>query len=215
MIIATSYSMKRNFRHVWSCRSFQEKRKKIYVRYCAISLQIFENSDEKQYDKILIRKHVLNNSRKNVVLKSMMKKKISSSIEIFQLLTFDDTSSFEFESTSTINIFVTIEISRQNVSLKNKEMISFFRKIKSLNKENNFFFERIIFFILIHRIYRMIFSRLKTHSWTCWFREILILVLMKSTLSRKKEFEDLRKILRTWFEQTKKWRKFSYFTQQW
>jgi hypothetical protein len=101
-------------------------------------MQIFENSDEKQYDKISIRKLVLNNSRKNVVSKSIMKKEISSSKKS-QLFTFDDTSSFE---SKTINIFVTIEISRQNVSMKNKEMISFFRKIKSLNKENNFFFRK-------------------------------------------------------------------------
>jgi hypothetical protein len=121
---------------------FKKKKRKFYVTYRAISLQIFENSDEKQYDKISIRKHVLNNSRKNVVSKSMMKKEISSSIETFQLSTFDDTSLSEFESTSTINIFVTIEISRQNVSMKNKEMISFSRKIKSLNKENNFFFRK-------------------------------------------------------------------------
>ncbi len=56
--------------------------------------------------------------------------------------TSDDISSFEFESTSTINIFVTIEISRQNVSMKNKKMISFSRKIKSLNKKNNFSFRK-------------------------------------------------------------------------
>jgi hypothetical protein len=165
---------------------FKKKEKNFYVTYRAISLQIFENNDEKQYDKILIRKHVLNNSRKNVISKSMMKKKISSSIETFQLSTFDDTSSFEFKSTSTINIFVTIEISKQNVSIKNKKMNSFSRKIKLLNKENNFFFERIIFFVFIHRIYRMIFSRLKIHFWTCWHREILILALMKLTSSRRK-----------------------------
>jgi hypothetical protein len=121
---------------------FKEEEKKFYVTYRAISLQIFENNDEKQYDKISIRKHVLNNSRKNVISKSMMKKEISSSIETFQLSTFDDTSSFEFESASTINIFVIIDISRQNVSMKNKEMISLFRKIKSLNKKNNFFFRK-------------------------------------------------------------------------
>jgi hypothetical protein len=116
---------------------FKEEERKLYVTYRAISLQIFENSDEKQYDRISIRKHVLNNSRENVVSKSMMKKEISSLIE-FQLSTSDDTSSSEFDSASTINIFVTVEISRQNVSMKNKEMISLFRKIKSLNKENNF-----------------------------------------------------------------------------
>ncbi len=62
---------------------FKKEERKLYVTYHAISLQIFENNDEKQYDKISIRKHVLNNSRKNVVSKSMMKKKISSSIETF------------------------------------------------------------------------------------------------------------------------------------
>jgi hypothetical protein len=118
---------------------FKKEERKLYVTYRAISLQIFKNSDEKQYDRISIRKHVLNNFRKNVVSKSMMKKKTSSSITTFQLFTFDDTSLSEFKSASTINIFVTVEISKWNVSMKNKEMISFFRKIKSLNKENNFF----------------------------------------------------------------------------
>ncbi len=194
---------------------FKKEEKKFYVTYRAISLQIFENNDEKQYDRISIRKHVLNNFRKNVASKSMMMKKISSLIETFQLLTFDDTSSSESESASTINIFVAIEKSRRNVSMKNKKMISFFRKIKSLNKENNFFFERIIFFIFIHRIYQMIFSRLKKHFWTCWLRKILAFAFMKSTLSRNKEFENLRKILRARLESTKKWREFLYFTQQW
>jgi hypothetical protein len=62
---------------------FKKEDKKFYVTYRTISLQIFENSDEKQYDRISIRKHVLNNSRKNLVSKSMMKKEISSSIETF------------------------------------------------------------------------------------------------------------------------------------
>jgi hypothetical protein len=84
---------------------FKKEERKFYVTYRAISLQIFENNDEKQYNRISIRKHVLNNSRKNIVSKSMMKKKTSSSIETFQLFTFDDTSSSEFESTSMINIF--------------------------------------------------------------------------------------------------------------
>jgi hypothetical protein len=91
-------------------------------------MQIFEDSDEKQYDKISIRKFVLNNFKKIVVSKSMMKKRISSS-KNSQLFTFDDTSSSEFKSNLTINIFVTIEISRRNVSMKNKEMIFFFEKI--------------------------------------------------------------------------------------
>jgi hypothetical protein len=56
---------------------------------------------------------------------------------------FDNTSSFELTS---INNFVTIEISQRNVSMKNKEMISFFSKNKSLNKENNFSFRKNNFF---------------------------------------------------------------------
>jgi hypothetical protein len=56
---------------------FKEEERKFYVIYRAISLQIFENSDEKQYNKISIRKHVLNNFKKNIVSKSMMKKEIS------------------------------------------------------------------------------------------------------------------------------------------
>jgi hypothetical protein len=120
---------------------FRKEERKLYVTYRAIFMQIFENSDEKQYDRISIRKFVLNNLRNHVVSKSMMKKKISSSKKS-QLFTFDDTSSSESESKLTINIFVTIEISRENVSMKNKKMISFFRKNKSLNKEINFFFRK-------------------------------------------------------------------------
>jgi hypothetical protein len=124
---------------------FKEEERKFYVTYRAIFMQIFEDSDEKQYDRILIRKFVLNNSKKIVVSKSMMKKRISS-LKKSQLFTFDDTSSSEFESDLTINIFVTIEISKRNVSMKNKKMISFFRKDKSLNKENNFSFRKNNFF---------------------------------------------------------------------
>jgi hypothetical protein len=126
---------------------FKEEERKFYVTYRAISIQIFEDNDEKQYDKISIRKFVLNNFKKTVVSKSMMKKRTSSSKES-QLFTFDDTSSFKFKSNLTINIFVTIEISRRNVSMKNKKMISFFRKNKSLNKENNFFFRKNNFLCL-------------------------------------------------------------------
>jgi hypothetical protein len=93
-------------------------------------MQIFENSDEKQYDRISIRKFVLNNFKKHVASKSMMKKEISSSKKS-QLFKFNDISSFKFELKLTINIFVTVEISKRNVSMKNKKMISFFRKNKS------------------------------------------------------------------------------------
>jgi hypothetical protein len=106
---------------------FKEEKRKFYVMYRAIFMQIFENNDKKQYDRISIRKFVLNSFKKIVVSKLMMKKKISSSKK-FQLFTFDDTSSFEFESKSTINIFMTIEILKWNVSMKNKKMIFFFEK---------------------------------------------------------------------------------------
>jgi hypothetical protein len=87
---------------------FKKEEKNFYVTYRAIFMQIFENSDEKQYDKISIRKFVLNNFKENVVSKSMMKKKILSSKK-FQLFTFDDTSSFE---SASINNFAAVEISR-------------------------------------------------------------------------------------------------------
>jgi hypothetical protein len=120
---------------------FKKEERKFYVTYRAIFMQIFEDSDEKQYDKISIQKFVLNSFKENVVSKSMMKKKISSSKKS-QLFTSDDTSSSEFESELTISIFVKIEISRRNVSMKNKKMIFFSRKDKSLNKENNFSFRK-------------------------------------------------------------------------
>jgi hypothetical protein len=105
---------------------FKEEERKFYVTYRAIFMQIFENSDQKQYDRISIRKFVLNNSRETVASKSMMKKKISSSKE-FQLFTFDDTSSSE--STSISN-FVAVEISRFlfRKETSDKEMIYFFQK---------------------------------------------------------------------------------------
>jgi hypothetical protein len=103
-------------------------------------MQIFENSDEKQYDRISIRKFVLNSFKKTVVSKSMMKKRISSSKES-QLFTFNDTSSFE--STSISN-FVAVEISRFffRKETSDKEMINFSRKNQSLNKKNNIFFRK-------------------------------------------------------------------------
>ncbi len=104
----------------------KEEEKKLYVTYRAIFMQIFEDSDEKQYDKISIRKFVLNNFKKTVVSKSMMKKEISSSKES-QLFTFDDTSSSE---SASINNLVAIEISRFlfRKETSDKEMINFSRK---------------------------------------------------------------------------------------
>jgi hypothetical protein len=98
-------------------------------------MQIFEDSDEKQYDRISIRKFVLNSSRETVAPKSMMKKRISSSEES-QLSTSDDTS--PPDSTPTSN-FVAVEISRFlfRKETSDKEMINLFRKDQSLNKENN------------------------------------------------------------------------------
>ncbi len=120
---------------------FKKEEKKSYVIYRAISLRIFENSDEKQYDKILIWKHVLNNFRKNVVSKSMMKKNISSLIE-FQLSTFDDTSSFK---STSINIFVAIEIWNFfffEKKLQTKKWLIFLEKINHWTKKINIFFRK-------------------------------------------------------------------------
>jgi hypothetical protein len=118
----------------------KEEEKKLYVTYRAIFMQIFENSDEKQYDRISIRKFVLNNFREIVASKSMMKKKISS-LKKFQLFTFDDTSSFE---SASINNFVAVKISRFffRKETSNKKMINLFRKNQSLNKKNNIFFRK-------------------------------------------------------------------------
>jgi hypothetical protein len=120
---------------------FKKEEKKFYVTYRAISLQLFENNAEKQYDKILIRKHVLNNFRKNVISKLIMKKEISSLIEIFQLSTFDDTSLFKLTS---INNFIAVKISKFffRKEILNKEMINLFRKNQSLNKKNNISFRK-------------------------------------------------------------------------
>jgi hypothetical protein len=119
---------------------FKKEEKKLYVTYRALFMQIFEDSDEKQYNRISIRKFVLNSFKKTVASKSMMKKKISSSKE-FQLFTFDDTSSFK---STSINNFVAVEISRFffRKETSNKEMINLSRKNQSLNKKNNISFRK-------------------------------------------------------------------------
>jgi hypothetical protein len=103
-------------------------------------MQIFKNNDEKQYDRISIRKFVLNSFKENVVSKSMMKKKISS-LKKIQLFTSDDTSSFK---SASISNFVAIEISRFFFQKKtsDKEMINFSRKDQSLNQKNNISFRK-------------------------------------------------------------------------
>jgi hypothetical protein len=105
---------------------FKDEERKFYVTYRAIFMQIFKNNDEKQYDRISIRKFFLNNFKKNIVSKLIMKKKISS-LKKFQLFTFDDTLSFE---STSINNFVAVEISRFffRKEISNKKMINFSRK---------------------------------------------------------------------------------------
>jgi uncharacterized protein VirK/YbjX len=129
-------------------------------------MQIFEDNNKKQYDKILIRKHVLNNFKKNVALKSMMKKKISSSKKS-QLFMFDDTSSFE--STSISN-FVAVEISRFlfRKETSDKKWFDFLKKINHWTKKITFLFERKIFFVRIHRNYRMNFSKFTLRNDSVW-----------------------------------------------
>jgi hypothetical protein len=113
--------------------------------YHAIFLQIFENNDEKQYNKISIRKFVLNNSKKNIVSKSMIKKKISS-LKKLQLFTFDNTSSFK---STSINNFVAIEISRFffKEKLQTKKWLICLEKINHWTKKIIFFLERKILFV--------------------------------------------------------------------
>jgi hypothetical protein len=136
--------MRRNFSIRTRKSIFFKKKRKLYVTYRAIFMQIFENSDEMQYDKVSIRKFVLNSFKKNVIWKLMMKKRISSSKES-QLFTFDDTSS---SKSTSISNFVAVEISRFvfRKEISKKEMINFFRKNQSLNKENNISFRKKSFF---------------------------------------------------------------------
>jgi hypothetical protein len=176
-------------------------------------LQIFENNDEKQYDKILIQKHVLNNFWKNVVSKSMMKKKISSSIES-QLSTFDDTSSFE---STSINIFVAVEISKILFRKKtsDNEMINLSRKNQSLNKENNIFFRKKSSLCSNSSKLSKKFFETKTvllkmlTSKNINFRiNVVNIVQEKRVRKFSKDFANT-----TWIK--KKWKEFSYFTRQW
>jgi hypothetical protein len=97
----------------------------------------------------------------------------------------------------TINIFVTIEISRWNVSMKNKKMISFFRKIKLLNQKNNFLFRKNNF---------LCFHSSKLSNELLEIKNTFLNVLISKNISfrineinivKKNEFEDLWKILRT------------------
>jgi hypothetical protein len=144
-----------------------------------------------------------------------MKKEISSSIETFQLSTFDDTSSSESESASTINLFVTIEISRQNVSIKNKKMISFSRKIKSLKKENNFFFRKNNFLCFhssnlsndLFEIENALLNVLISRNINSRIDEINI-VKKKRIRKSSKDFANT-----IWISE--KYKEFSYFIQQW
>ncbi len=59
--------------------------------------------------------------------------------------------------------------------LQIKKWLIFLEKINHWTKKIIFFFERKIFFVQIHRSYRMSFSKLKMLHWTCWHREISIL----------------------------------------
>ncbi len=151
---------------------FKEEKRKFYVTYRAISLQIFENNDEKQYDKILIRKHVLNNSRKNVISKSIMKKKSHHQSNFncrrliihhclnqrrLTLLLQSKYRSFFFEK-----------------KLQTKKWLIFFEKINHWTKKITFLLERKIFFVRIHRNYRKKISKQKKFHWTCWHQEISI-----------------------------------------
>ncbi len=165
-------------------------------------MQIFEDSDEKQYNRISIRRFVLNNSKKIVISKSMMKKKISSSKKS-QLFTFDDTSSSE---SASINNFVAVEISRflSRKEISDKEMINLFRKNQSLNKENNIFFRKKNFLCsnsskLSNELFETENASLNVlTSKNINFRVDVINIV------QEKKFENSQKILRTRLESAKK-----------
>ncbi len=162
----------------------KKEERKFYVTYRAISLQIFENSNEKQYDRISVRKHVLNSPKENVVPESMMKKGISSSIEASQLSmmkkrtsssieasqlsTFDDTSSSESASTS---IFVAVEISKSHCrkETSDKEMIWLLEKINHWTKKITFLFEKKFFLFELIEIIEKAFR-----DWRCFTERVNI-----------------------------------------
>jgi hypothetical protein len=124
---------------------FKEEEKKLYVTYRAIFMQIFENSDENQYDKVSIRKFVLNNFKKNVVSKSMMKKTISSS-----------------KNLNCLRLMIHHRLNQRRLAillqsryrdfflekkLQTKKWLIFLEKINHWTKKIIFFFEKKIFFV--------------------------------------------------------------------
>ncbi len=56
--------------------------------------------------------------------------------------------------------------------LQTKKWLIFFEKINHWTKKIIFFLERKIFFVQIHRSYRMSSSKLRILHWTCWHRKI-------------------------------------------
>jgi hypothetical protein len=151
---------------------FKKKKRKFYVTYRAISLQIFENSDEKQYDKISIRKHMLDSFKENIVSKSIMKKKISSS-NVFSCLRLTIHHRLNQRRLTSLlqskyrNFFL-------EQKLQTKKWFDFLEKINHWTKKITFLFERKILFVRTHRNYRKNFLRLKMLHWTCWHRKISI-----------------------------------------
>jgi hypothetical protein len=150
----------------------KEEEKKLYVTYRAISLQIFENNDEKQYDKISIRKHVLNSFKENVVSKSMLKKK-----------------SHHQKNHNYLHLMIHHHLNQRQLTIllqsryrdfflekkfQTKKRFDFLEKINHWTKKITFFFEKKVSFVRIHRSYRVNFSRLKMLHLTCWHRKILI-----------------------------------------
>jgi hypothetical protein len=149
---------------------FKKEERKFYVTYRAIFMQIFENSDEKQYDKISIRKFVLNNFRKNVVSKSMMKKK-SHHQKNFNCLRLTIHHRLN-QSRLAILLQSRYRDFFFEKKLQTKKWLIFLEKINHWTKKIIFLFERKVFFVQTHRSYRMSFLKLKMFHWTCWHRKI-------------------------------------------
>jgi hypothetical protein len=119
---------------------FKKEKRKFYVTYRAIFMQIFENNDEKQYNKISIRKFVLNSFKENVVSKSIMKKKFHHQKNLSCLRLMIHHRLNQHRLTILLQSKYRDFLFRKKTS--NKEMINFFRKNQSLNKENNISFRK-------------------------------------------------------------------------
>jgi hypothetical protein len=91
----------------------------------------------------------------------------------------------------------------------------FFRKNKSLNKENNFFFRKNNFLYSYSSKLSNELFEIENVSLNVLTSKNINSRINVINIVKKNEFENFRKILRTRLESAKKWKKSSYFTQHW